>query len=155
MEPMARPLRIEIAGGWFHVTSRGNERRPIFRDDRDRLALLDRIGRMVREYRVCIHAYVFMHNHFHLFLETPEANLSRAMQWLNLSYTVYFNFRHRRCGHLFQGRFKSKVVDPIEWGLALTRYIHLNPVRVGRLALGKSDQAAVKAGLGAKPTPEL
>jgi REP element-mobilizing transposase RayT len=82
-----------------------------------------------------------MDNHYHLILELTELNLSRAGQWLNGSYSTWFNRRHRRCGHLFQGRFKAVIVDPEEWGLALSRYVHLNPVRIRRLGLGKSDRA--------------
>src|SRR5687768_4849850 len=99
---MARPLRIEVAGGWYHITSRGNERKPIFRDPADRKAFLERLERVSELHRVRIHVFVLMDNHYHLVMETPEPNLSSAMQWLNLSYTVYFNLRHQRCGHLFQ-----------------------------------------------------
>src|SRR5262245_7521982 len=104
---MARPLRIERPGGRYHVTARGNERRAIYRDDRDRLRFLELLGEARERYGVRVHAYVLMDNHFHLLVETPEANLSRAMQWLNVSYSVWFNRRRDRSGHLFQGRFHS------------------------------------------------
>jgi REP element-mobilizing transposase RayT len=81
---MARPLRIEKAGGWYHVTSRGNERKPIYRDDRDREHFLDLVAEMVSRFRVRLHCYVLMDNHYHLLLELTDANLSRAVQWLNL-----------------------------------------------------------------------
>jgi putative transposase len=114
------------------LTARGNERRPIFRDDRDRQRFCELLAELVD--RVRLHAYVLMDNHYHLILELRESNLSRAAQWLNLSYSVWFNRRHERSGHLFQGRFKSVIVSPQEWGLALSRYVHLNPVRVDGLA---------------------
>lgn len=148
---MARPLRIERRGGWYHVTARGNERKPIFRDDRDRLHFLEIIAEMVGRFRVRLHCYVLMDNHYHLLVELTEANLSRTVQWLNVSYSVWFNRRHTRSGHLFQGRFRSVAVDPEEWGLALSRYVHLNPVRVQALGLGKGDRAAQRVGLAHAP----
>ena len=104
---MARPLRIERPGGWYHLTARGNERRPIFRDARDRKHFCQLLAEVVSRFQVRLHGYVLMVNHYHLILELREANLSRAAQWLNLSYSVWFNRRHQRSGHLFQGRFKS------------------------------------------------
>src|SRR6266849_4117530 len=100
---MARPLRIEKAGGWYHVTARGNERKAIFRDDVDRRHFLSLIAEMVLRFRVRLHCFVLMENHYHLLVELTEPNLSRAVQWLSLSYSVWFNRRHRRSGHLFQG----------------------------------------------------
>src|SRR5206468_9907300 len=108
---MARPLRIERPGGWYHITARGNERRPIFRDDREREHFCQLLAEMVDSFHVRLHGYVLMDNHYHLILELREANLSRATQWLNLSYSVRFNRRHGRSGHLFQGRFKSVIVS--------------------------------------------
>jgi putative transposase len=84
-------------------------------------------------------------------VQTPEANLSRAMQWLNVSYSVWFNRRHGRVGHLFQGRYKAILVDPMGWGLELSRYVHLNPVRVGRLGLGKAAQQQSRVGAAEAP----
>src|SRR5713226_9346510 len=104
---MARPLRIERPGGRYHVTARGNERRAIYRNDRDRFHFMEVLAELPERYGVRVHAYALMDNHFHLLLETPEANLSRAMQWFNVSYCVWFNRRHQRAGHLFQGRFKA------------------------------------------------
>jgi putative transposase len=121
---MARPLRIERAGGWYHVTSRGNERRAIYRDDRDRVHCCELLAETVARFGVRLHAYVLMDNHYHLVIELTEANLSRAIQWLNVSHSVWFNRRWRRSGHLFQGRFKSVVVNPQEWALELSRYVH-------------------------------
>jgi REP element-mobilizing transposase RayT len=122
---MARPLRIERAGGWYHVTGRGNERRAIYRENRDREHFCELLGEMVERFGVRVHAYVLMDNHYHLILELREPNLSRAIQWLNVSYSVRFNRRHGRSGHLFQGRFKSVAVDPEGWGLEVSRYVHL------------------------------
>jgi len=93
------------------VLSRGNERKDIFRDDRDRLMFLDAIGEMADNYDVDIFAYVLMGNHYHILLRTNQANLSKSMQWLALTYTRRFNNRHFRSGHLFQGRFKSIIVQ--------------------------------------------
>jgi putative transposase len=151
---MSRPLRIERVGGWYHLTARGNERRSIYRDVRDRLHFCDLLAELVTRFNVRLHAYVLMDNHYHLLMELREPNLSRAMQWLNLSYSVWFNRRHGRTGHLFQGRFKSIAFDPFEWGLALSRYVHLNPVRIGQLGLSKLDQDRIRAGLSGPPDPE-
>jgi putative transposase len=127
---MARPLRIEYRGALYHVISRGNEQRPIVTDDRDRTRRLDWLRRTVQTYGWNLHAFVLMTNHEHLFVETPEANLSAGMQYLNGSYTSYFNRRWQRSGHLFQGRFKAHLIDVRGYFQAVSRYIHLNPVRV-------------------------
>jgi len=92
-----------------------------------------------------------MDNHFHLLLELTEANLSRSLQWLKVSYSMWFNRRHSRSGHLFQGRFKSIRVERDTWALELSRYVHLNPVRVEELGMGKRERAARRAGLSAAP----
>jgi len=99
---MARALRIHISGAWHHVTARGNERRAIFRGEADLARMLAVLGEMAERFRVQIHGYVLMENHYHLIIETPEGNLSRAMQWLNGAYSTWFNRRHRRSGHLMQ-----------------------------------------------------
>src|ERR1044071_6521420 len=104
--PMARPLRIVRPGCWYHITSRGNDRKTIYRSERDRRHFLELLARMVELFRLRLHAFVLMDNHYHLLMELSEANLSRAVQWLNVSYSVCFNRQHRRAGHLFQGRFK-------------------------------------------------
>jgi REP element-mobilizing transposase RayT len=97
---MARPLRIEFPDAIHHVTSRGNERRDIFRDDVDRLLFLELLGQAVKRFGWSLTAWVLMTNHFHLVLQTPEPNLSRGMHWLNGKYSAWFNRRHQRCGHL-------------------------------------------------------
>ena len=152
---MARPLRIERIGAWYHLTGRGNERRAIFRDDRDREHFCQLLAEMVERFGIRLHAFVLMDNHYHLILELTELNLSRAGQWLNGSYSIWFNRRHRRCGHLFQGRFKAVIVAPEEWGLALSRYVHLNPVRISRLGLGKSERRRMAAGASSKLSPQV
>src|SRR5881296_2478575 len=136
---MPRSWRVERAGGWYHLTARGNERRAIYRQDRDRQHFVELLPPWLERFRLRLYAYVLMDNHYHLLLQTQEANLSRSMQWLNTSYSVWFNRRHRRSGHLFQGRFKSVVVEPESWGLEVSRYLHLNPVRLRRLGLGKAE----------------
>ena len=127
---MARPLRIEFDGALYHVMSRGNERRPIVRDEADRWRRIDWLRRTVETYRWRLHAFVLMTNHDHLFIETPAANLSEGMQCLNGSYSGYFNARHRRVGHLFQGRFKAQLVEQKGHYHEISRYLHLNPCRV-------------------------
>lgn len=131
---MARPLRIEFAGGIYHVMSRGNERRAIVRDDADRQRRLAWLQRTVETYGWRLLAFVLMRNHEHLFVETPEPNLSAGMHLLNGSHTGYFNQRHRRSGHLFQGRFKAHLVEEDGYFLEISRYLHLNPVRARLVA---------------------
>lgn len=116
---------------FYHVLSRGNERREIFRDEKDHLRFLDTLGRMVERFKLEVHAYVLMKNHFHLLIHTKEANLSRAIQWLEVSYSVWFNRRHQRSGHLFQGRFKSFLIENDRYFTAMCLYIHGNPLRAG------------------------
>ena len=142
---MARPLRIERAGSWYYLTACGNERRDIFRDDDDRLKFLALLETWVERYRLRLHAYVLMNNHYHLLAETVEANLSQAMQWLNVSYSVWFNRRYQRVGHLLQGRFQGIVVDWEQWGLELSRYLHLNPVRRQRYATDRKRRQRDRA----------
>src|SRR5262249_29218504 len=104
---MTRPLRIEYTGAHYHVTSRGNERKAIFRDDTDREKFLELTGRAVEQFGIRVHAYVLMSNHYHLLIETPRGGLNRALRYLNGVYTQVFNRRHKRVGHLFQGRYKA------------------------------------------------
>jgi len=128
---MGRAWRIEFEGGLYHVLSRGNEQKNIFYDDRDRLLFLDTIGEMADGHDIDIFAYVLMDNHYHLLLRTNNANLSKSMQWLGLTYTRRFNNRHFRSGHLFQGRFKSIIVQNDAYLMRLSCYIHRNPLRAG------------------------
>ena len=128
---MSRPLRIEFAGALYHVTSRGNGRKPIFRNDQDRLSFLEVLYKVNRRYHWLCHAYCLMSNHYHLIIETPEGNLSRGMRQLNGVYTMYFNRRHRTVGHVFQGRYKAILVEKESYLLEVCRYVVLNPVRAG------------------------
>ena len=135
---MARALRIEFEDAVYHLCTRGNERQKIFRDDADRARFLELLERSAARYQVSVLALVLMANHFHLIAQTHRGNLSRWMHWLMVSYTVYFNWRHHRSGHLFQGRYKSFLVqnEAGDYLLTLSRYIHLNPVRGKRLGEG-------------------
>lgn len=126
---MARPLRIELAGGLYHVTSRGDRREAIFRDDQDRRNWLTLLGEVCARFNWRCHAYCEMTNHYHFVVETPEANLSKGMRQLNGVYTQQFNRRHGLVGHLFQGRFKAILVERDAYLLELSRYVVLNPVR--------------------------
>ena len=130
---MTRPLRIEFPGAIYHVTSRGNARRKIFLDDEDRQAFLATLAWVVERFGWICHAYCLMDNHFHLLIETPDPNLSRGMRQLNGVYTQGFNRRHRKVGHLFQGRFKAILVERDSYLLELARYVVLNPVRAKML----------------------
>ena len=126
---MARPLRIEFDGALYHVTSRGNERKPIFKDDAGRKRFLDTLARVNDRFHWICHAYCLMNNHYHLVIETPDGNLSKGMRQLNGVYTQAYNRRHHRVGHLFQGRFKGIVVQKESHFLEVCRYVVLNPVR--------------------------
>jgi REP element-mobilizing transposase RayT len=130
---MARPLRLEYPSAVYHITSRGNGRNPIFDDDRDRKGFLFTLDDVVQRYRWICHAYCLMENHYHLLIETPEANLSRGMRQLNGVYTQRFNRRHKKTGHLFEGRFKAILVEKENYLLELCRYVVLNPVRAGMI----------------------
>jgi putative transposase len=126
---MARPLRIEFPGAFYHVTARGNERKPIYRTGDDRRCFLAVLAEVVEQFHLLVHAYVLMDNHYHLLAETLEANLRRAMRELNGTYAQAFNRGHHRVGHLFQGRYKALLVEQDAYLVELSRYIHLNPVR--------------------------
>ena len=131
---MARPLRIEYAGAFYHVTSRGNEGRKIFDFNADRERFLSYLKEAHQRFKIMIHAYCLMDNHYHLLVETPLANLSRGMQMINSGYTTYYNFKNKRLGHLFQGRYKAILVEKDSYAQQLSRYIHLNPVRTGTVS---------------------
>ena len=132
---MARPLRIQFENAYYHVTCRGNARQGIFSNDADQSTFLDLLERSSDIYQTEILAYVLMSNHFHLFVKTPLGNLQEFMRHFNISYTSYYNWRHHRTGHLYQGRYKSFLVDADEYLQEISRYIHLNPMRV-RLTSG-------------------
>ena len=128
---MARPWRIEYQGALYHVFSRGNNHQDIFVTDDDRYLFLDTIGQMSERFDTDIFAYVMMDNHYHLLLRTPNANLSKCMQWFGTTYTRRFNLDHYQSGHLFQGRFKSILVQNDAYLMQLSYYIHNNPLRAG------------------------
>lgn len=131
---MARPLRIEFPGAFYHVTARGNEQKEIFKSRADREQFLAYLESASERYGAVIHAYCLMDNHYHLLLETPAGNLAQIMRHVGGAYTTYFNVKRRRAGHLFQGRYKAILVDKDEYALELSRYIHLNPVRARLVA---------------------
>jgi REP element-mobilizing transposase RayT len=142
-----------VAGGRYHITARGNERRDIFRDDHKHF--LELLAELPERFGTRLHAYVMMDNHYHLVLETSEGNLSRVGQWLDVSYSVWFNRRHQRSGHIFQGRFGAILVEVDAGVQEVGRYVHLNPVRVLRLGLDKGAQAAGRRGLAPAPSREV
>ena len=144
---MARPLRIEIQGGWFHITARGQNRDRIFKDLADAVNFADRLAQLPERFGVEVHSYVMMPNHYHLLLRTPRGGLSRAVQWLNTGYSIWWNNRHERVGHVFQGRFKSILIEEGQRLLELSLYLHFNPVAVEELGLGKGKRAAAARGL--------
>jgi REP element-mobilizing transposase RayT len=152
---MARPLRLELHGGLYHVTSRGNGRADIYRSDGDRHRFLHTLGSTQSRYNWVVHAYCLMSNHYHLLVETPDANLARGMQVLNSVYSQGFNRRYGHVGHLFQGRYKAILVEKDSHLLELARYIVLNPVRAG-LAAAPLDWpwSSHRAVIGATLPPE-
>ena len=126
---MARPLRIEYSGALYHITSRGNEKKSIFKNDGDRKLFLDILTKVNKRFNWVCHAYVLMDNHYHLIIETPDGNLSKGMRQLNGIYTQTFNKRHDRVGHIFQGRYKAILIQKESHLLEVCRYVVLNPVR--------------------------
>jgi putative transposase len=134
---MPRKGRVEFAGALYHLLDRGDRREDIVRDDTDRARFVATLGEVCARTGWRVHAFVLMRNHYHLLVETPQANLVAGMRWFQTAWTVRFNRRHRLNGHLFQGRYKAMVVDAEERGYftALGDYIHLNPVRAGMISL--------------------
>jgi putative transposase len=126
---MARPIRIEYDGAVYHITSRGNARKPIYKDDVDRVKFLEILGEVNRKYNWLCHAYCLMDNHYHLVIETPDGNLSKGMRQLNGLYTQSFNRKRHRVGHIFQGRYKAILIEKETHLLEVCRYAVLNPVR--------------------------
>nr|VFJ63687.1 MAG: REP element-mobilizing transposase RayT [Candidatus Kentron sp. DK] len=131
---MTRPVRIQFENALYHITSRGDRQEAVYEDDTDRLAFLKILGDVIGTYNWICHAYCLMSNHYHLVIQTPDANLSKGMRQLNGVYTQVSNRRHGRAGHLFQGRYKAILVDGDSYFLALNRYVVLNPVRAGMVA---------------------
>jgi len=144
---MARPLRIQYPGAVYHITNRGNDKKPIFRDDADRTRFLEILAQSVDIYQVVVHSFVMMSNHYHLLVETPLGDLAEFMRHFNITYTSHFNRRHHRVGHLFQGRYKSVLVDKDTYLAAVSKYIHLNPVKIRQMATKPlSEKLAYLAG---------
>lgn len=151
---MARPLRIEFPGAFYHITSRGNARRKIYRDDADREGFLATLAWVVGRFGWRCHAYCLMDNHFHLLIETPQPSLSRGMRQLNGVYTQGFNRRHKQVGHLFQGRFKAILVERDSYMLELARYIVLNPVRAKKVKTPERYRwSSYRSTVGLAPIP--
>ncbi len=128
---MSRAWRIEYEGAYYHLLSRGNEGRDIFSEDKDRDVFLDTLGEMSERFEMDVHAYVLMDNHYHLLVCTRQPNLKKAMHWFGTTYTQRYNRQHDRSGHLFQGRYKSIIVQNDAYLLQLSYYIHRNPLRAG------------------------
>ncbi len=126
---MARPLRIEYPGAFYHIISRGNAWEDIFVGGTDKAKFTEYLEKASQRFSIVVHSYCLMRNHYHLLIETPHPNLSKAIQWLNVSYALYHNKKRERHGHLFQGRFRSILIGGDEYLMELSRYIHLNPVR--------------------------
>jgi len=138
---VARKVRVQYPGEVYHVMSRGNQGNEIFRDDRDRERFLETLAGACGKTGWLVHAYVLMGNHYHLLLETPEANLVAGMKWLQGTYTRRFNGRHRVFGHLLAGRYKAVIVDGADetYFEVVSTYIHLNPVRAGLVRVGEQQ----------------
>ncbi len=151
---MARPLRIQYSGAFYHVTSRGNERKAIFQTDKDRERFLSYLQSAHERYGAIIHVYCLMDSHYHLLLETPRGNLSEILHHINGAYTTYFNVKRQRAGHLFQGRYRAILVEKDAYCQELSRYIHLNPLRAGMVKdLGRYPWSSYPYYIGLKKKP--
>jgi putative transposase len=152
---MARSLRITYPGAFYHITSRGNEQKAVFKSKQDRERFLEYLESAVQRYNTVIHAYCLMDNHYHLLLETPSGNLARIMAHINGAYTNYFNTKRERYGHLFQGRYKAILVEADEYAKELSRYIHLNPVRAKIVGVPEEyEWSSYSYYIGEKEAPE-
>lgn len=151
---MTRPLRIQYPDAFYHVTSRGNERKNIFRKPGDRKQFLSYLNSAYMKYGAVIHVYCLMDNHYHIMMETPRGNLSQIMLHINGAYTNYFNMKHKRRGHLFQGRYKAILIEADSYSGELSRYIHLNPVRANLIEIPeKYKWSSYRFYLGGKNKP--
>ena len=152
---MPRPIRLDYPGAHFHVTSRGNEQRTIFMDEGDRRRFLSLLATTHDRFDVVCHAYCLMGNHYHLLVESGSGRFSAALQHINGSYGRFFNRRHERVGHLFQGRFKSNLIDTDSYLLEVVRYIELNPCRAALVAdPAEWAWSSYRSRLGLAPAPE-
>ena len=152
---MARPLRLLKEQGFYHVMARGIERRDLFRSDTDRKNFIERLAELPTRFKVLIHAYVLMDNHYHLLIQPQGLNLSQAVQWLNVGYGVWFNRKHQRVGPLFQGRFKSILIEEDGVLGSIVRYLHLNPVRIRKFGLDQINRKRAEKGLPSAWNQEL
>lgn len=151
---MARPLRLEFAGALYHVTSRGDRREAIYEDDADRHMFLSLFDQVCEAHNWLCHAYCLMGNHYHILIETPDANLSQGMRQLNGMYTQRFNHTHGKVGHVFQGRYQAILVEKQAYLLELARYIVLNPVRAGMVRAAKDWRwSSYRATVGQSASP--
>ena len=152
---MARPLRIDLPGAWYHVMNRVHRGGRLFLQEKDYERFLARLAELPERFGLEVHAFVLLPNHYHLLARTTEANLSHAIRWLNVSYAMGFNRAHRTRGAVFQGRFKSVLIQEEARVSEVARYLHLNPVRVGGLGLSKRDQRRAKVVGREKPMVAL
>ena len=151
---MTRPLRIEYAGALYHITSRGDRREDIYRDDDDREAWLATFAQVCARFNWRCHAWCLMDNHYHLVVETIEGNLAKGMRQLNGVFTQQFNRRHGLHGHLFQGRYKAILVERESYLLELTRYVVLNPLRARMVTdLGQWHWSSYRTMIGEAAKP--
>ncbi|MFI3197394.1 MAG: transposase [Methylococcaceae bacterium] len=151
---MTRPLRIQLSGGIYHITSRGNRHDDIYFFDDDRKVWLNLLGQVCQRFNWFCHAYCQMTNHYHIVVETPEGNLAQGMRQLNGVYTQYINRTHGSVGHLFQGRYKAILVEKDNYLLELARYVVLNPLRAGMVKeLGDWPWSSYPATMGVAATP--
>ena len=153
---MTRPLRIQYPGAVYHVTSRGNRRGSVFNNEEDRVVFLSVLCEAVDRFHLLCHGYCLMGNHYHLLLETVEGNLCGAMRHLNGIYTQIYNRRHRKCGHVFQGRYKAILIEKSAHLLEVCRYIVLNPVRAGLTDTpGDWPWSSYRSTAGLQPEPRF
>jgi REP element-mobilizing transposase RayT len=151
---MARHVRVRVAGGMYHVCSRGDHRGLLFCHDEDVEHFLGLLREAVERYRMRVYAYCFMPNHYHLLVGTPAGNISQVMKWLNGSYGIWFNKRHDITGHVFGERFKAVLIENAGWLLEARVYVHMNCVATEELGLGKAERSAQRSGLSVPPIPE-
>ena len=143
-----------MENGWYHVFHRGLNRMAIFCEDRDKERFVELLDMAHKTYRMKIHAYSILDNHYHLVVQTPEGNISAAMQWVNMSYAAWYNAKRNRSGTVFGGRFRSVPVEDGEWAYELSLYVHLNVVRTDLLGFSARERRASRQGLGREPTKE-